>query len=301
MMSNQRTHKPFPVSSQIQQVSDRFGSSSLSVTAPDKSESNVGELLGSPVTPLRTMTTVTNTSSSSSSSGSVAGRNNASTGLLYRSHSEELRSPRAVDSSGSVGPRSLRPGHRRTCSGPLIYSGRNGGSSNGAGSSLVGGSGSGSGSVFNTNTPVLPTNVIPAGNICPSGKILKTGMASRTTSRSDVLGLGTGNYGHGSIIRGGPTTTGRGALGETQASTDLEEIKKTGNEFYRRGQFSDALKMYDRAIYMAPKNAACRSNRAAALIGMGRLEEAVKECEEAVRLDPMNGRVHQRLASLLLR
>uniref|UniRef100_A0A0A9CWH3 Uncharacterized protein n=1 Tax=Arundo donax TaxID=35708 RepID=A0A0A9CWH3_ARUDO len=49
---------------------------------------------------------------------------------------------------------------------------------------------------------------------------------------------------------------------------------------------------------MCPDNAACRGNRAAALIGLRRLGEAAKECEEALRIDPSYGRAHHRLASL---
>ncbi|CAA6661064.1 unnamed protein product [Spirodela intermedia] len=79
------------------------------------------------------------------------------------------------------------------------------------------------------------------------------------------------------------------------ASMDPEEVKRTGNEQYKRGHFGDALKLYDRAISMCPGNASCHSNRAAALIATGRLTEAIRECEEAVRLDPTYWRAHQRL------
>ena len=82
---------------------------------------------------------------------------------------------------------------------------------------------------------------------------------------------------------------------------DPEEVKRAGNEEYKRGHFAEALCLYDRAIAMSPGNAAYRSNRAAALTGLGRLAEAVRECEEAVRLDPNYGRAHQRLATLFLR
>ncbi|OAY71002.1 TPR repeat-containing thioredoxin TTL1, partial [Ananas comosus] len=68
-----------------------------------------------------------------------------------------------------------------------------------------------------------------------------------------------------------------------------------------KGRFEEALRLYERAIAMCPDNAACRSNRAAALIGLGRLGEAVRECEEAVRLDPAYGRAHHRFAALLIR
>ncbi|XP_077228242.1 TPR repeat-containing thioredoxin TTL1-like [Tasmannia lanceolata] len=252
--------------------------------------------LGSPISPLRTRipgrggssTAITTTSSSSSSSGSFSGK----TGLNVvpkrsdgGSHSGEL-------SGSSEGSPSSKAGHRRSHSGgaPLIHSG---------GSSV--------------NSPNV--NVLPAGNICPSGKIGKTGMASPSMTRRDVLGSGTGNYGHGSIMRGvgGGRLAGDNLTGNIQSagasvmvkkamgSSDPEVVRKAGNEQYKRGNFVEALCLYDRAIAISPCNAACRSNRAAALIGLGRLPEAVRECEEAVRFDPTFGRAHQRLASLHIR
>jgi tetratricopeptide (TPR) repeat protein len=83
--------------------------------------------------------------------------------------------------------------------------------------------------------------------------------------------------------------------------SDSEEVKKAGNVMYRKGNYAEALALYDRAISLSPENPAYRSNRAAALAASGRLEEAVKECLEAVRCDPSYARAHQRLASLYLR
>lgn len=85
------------------------------------------------------------------------------------------------------------------------------------------------------------------------------------------------------------------------AAVDPEEVKRAGNEHYRRGHFGEALSFYDRAIALSPGNAAYRSNRAAALTGLGKLGEASRECEVALRLDPNYWRAHQRLASLFLR
>lgn len=267
--------------------------------------------LGSPVSPLRTRpagftttttTTTTTTSSSSSSSGSVSGRN-APPSLAKKSdsnHSGELSG--SVESSPTA---RFKPGHRRSdsCgSHPLIYSG-------------------------SSSVTSPPMNVLPTGNICPSGKILKTGM-SKLASKTDVLGSGTGNYGHGSIMRGGsaaklgsssggdsgaftaPPMTARGSLmvGESPvrkaglySSNDPEELKRIGNDNYKKGHFSEALSFYDKAIAISPGNAAYHCNRAAALIGLKRLKDAVRECEEAIRLDPAYVRAHHRLGSLLIR
>ncbi|GMJ10128.1 hypothetical protein HRI_004682000 [Hibiscus trionum] len=271
--------------------------------------------LGSPVSPLRTgqqgltmttTTTTTTTSSSSSSSRSVSGWN-SSNATAKRSesgrnnHSGELSGSSETSPTASTG--NIKSAHNRSKSNtamthPLIYSGQS-----------------------TVNSP--PVNVLPTGNICPSGKIIKTGMAANRSSRTDVLGSGSGNYGHGSIMRGGGVGTGTltaskgyafepsNTLGTRGNTSDLmrkamwnsepEEFKRVGNEMYKKGHFLEALSLYDKAIALSPANAAYRSNRAAALTALGRVGEAVKECEEAVRLDPNYGRAHQRLASLLLR
>lgn len=279
--------------------------------------------LGSPVSPLRTRgggltaattttTTTTTTSSSSSSSGSISGRNGQGP-VMKKSdsnHSGELSAE-----SSPTGGRGFKPSHSRSDSGGTH--------------SFMNSGGGGSGS--SVNSPPASVNVLPSGNICPSGRILKTGMASRA-SKTDVLGSGTGHYGHGSIMRGGvgvksgsgdsvghagPATNLRGSgsgliVGEStrrassssglsSSGNDPEEFKRLGNENYKKGYFSEALNLYDKAIGISPGNAAYHCNRAAALIGLKRLPEAVRECEEAIRLDPGYVRAHHRLGSLLLR
>lgn len=301
------THPDKPISERgFSALADQFRDS---VSCRDSNKPDFKELdLGSPVSPLRARQSggTAATTSSSSSSGSVSGRNvpypvPSRSDNSGKSHSGELSvssesSPTAGDSSRG---KNSKPGHRRSdscgSSHPLIYSGGVGASSS-------------------ASSP--PPNALPTGNICPSGKILKTGMANRS-SRSDVLGLGTGNYGHGSIMRGGiagklsggdanDVNLRRNVGGEQSkkvgvAGFDPEEVKRAGNEQYRKGNFGEALSLYDRAISLSPNNAAYRGNRAAALTSLGRLLEAVKECEEAIRLEPGYARAHQRLASLLLR
>ncbi|XAR68280.1 hypothetical protein NMG60_11003357 [Bertholletia excelsa] len=282
-------------------LTDRFRDSLSCDNKPDFRELD----LGSPVSPLRTRTTsgpapgglTSSSSSSSSSSGSLSGR----TGLnqypvVKRSDSGGSNHSGELSVSVETSPtssRGIKPAQGRSESGSSATS------------------------------PAV--SVLPTGNICPSGRILKTGMATRS-SKTDVLGSGTGNYGHGSIMRGGasPKPTGPavssvaggggegGVLGisssgsgdsvrRAMASLDPEEVKKIGNEQYRLGHLNEALSLYDRAICISPGNPTYRFNKAVALTGLQRLPEAVRECEEAVRLEPGYVKAHHRLGSLLLR
>ncbi|KAK1405088.1 Tetratricopetide-repeat thioredoxin-like 1 [Heracleum sosnowskyi] len=255
--------------------------------------------LGSPVSPLRPNAVATSSrssSSSSSSSGSFSGRN------------DQNPVPKKSDSGSTT-----------TNSGELSGPGRNSPTFSGrvkkqpvTRSSDSGGSQmtySGGGSV---SSP--PANALPAGNICPSGKILKADVSVGRSSRPDVLGTGRGHYGHGSIMRGGGSVkfdggSGSGGAGNSRGGElggkggmcgDGEDMKRLGNEEYKRGHFSEALSFYDRAIAILPENAACHYNKAAALIGLKRLGMAVRECEEVLRLDPGYVRAHHRLGSLYL-
>uniref|UniRef100_A0A6N2NH41 Uncharacterized protein n=1 Tax=Salix viminalis TaxID=40686 RepID=A0A6N2NH41_SALVM len=265
--------------------------SSLEANKPDFRELD----LGSPVSPLRTRggltattTATTTTTSSSSSSGSASGAQNPLHKPNNNNHSGELSN--SSESSPTTSAKKGQPGHSRSDS--LTYSAQ-------------------TGSQSAVNSPVT-ANVLPTGNICPSGRILKTGMGMvNRNAKPDVLGSGTANYGHGSIMRGGGSakcanldvvnSASRNAWSVRGGSVDPEELKKAGNEMYKKGCFGEALGLYDKAIASAPGNAAYRSNRAAALMGLGRVVEAVKECEEAVRLDPNYWRAHQRLGALLIR
>ncbi|KAI5597779.1 hypothetical protein BDE02_02G088200 [Populus trichocarpa] len=103
----------------------------------------------------------------------------------------------------------------------------------------------------------------------------------------------------GNIVRqpSGEFRQGQGLI----TSMDPEVLKNKGNERYRQGRYEQALVWYDRAISLDSNKATYRSNRSAALIGLGRLTEAVVECKEAIRLDPSYQRAHYRLATLYFR
>ncbi|KAL1191089.1 Inactive TPR repeat-containing thioredoxin TTL3 [Cardamine amara subsp. amara] len=256
--------------------------------------------LGSPVSTLMPRGSASSSAaatptSSSGSSGSASGKPSVTSQIGkrlengYNSHSGELTSP----GSGMQTTRNLKPGHRRSSSTgtPLIFSG----------SSFTSATSQGGGGGATSAVSPNPPSVLPAGNICPSGRILKTGMASRTSSRTETLCTGTGSYGHGNVVRSGGGSSNVKTARAVENGENPEELKRLGNDMYRRGNFSEALLLYDRAISISPGNSAYRSNRAAALTALRRLGEAVKECLEAVRRDPSYSRAHQRLASLYLR
>ncbi|GBG63314.1 hypothetical protein CBR_g37671 [Chara braunii] len=91
------------------------------------------------------------------------------------------------------------------------------------------------------------------------------------------------------------------AVKKALASHDPDWVKRVGNEQYKKGCFSEALALYDRAIALDPNQAAFHGNRAAVLTSLNRIAEAVKECELAIQLDPNFARAHQRLGGLLTR
>ncbi|KVH92237.1 Tetratricopeptide-like helical, partial [Cynara cardunculus var. scolymus] len=82
---------------------------------------------------------------------------------------------------------------------------------------------------------------------------------------------------------------------------DPEQLKIMGNEDYKNGRFAEALSLYEAAIAIDPKKASYRSNKSAALTGLGRLLEAVFEAKEAISIEPFYQRAHNRLATLYLR
>ncbi|OMO94291.1 Tetratricopeptide-like helical [Corchorus olitorius] len=85
------------------------------------------------------------------------------------------------------------------------------------------------------------------------------------------------------------------------SKTDPEALKNMGNVAYKQGRFEEALTLYEKAISLDSKQATYRCNKSAALLGLGRLLEAVVECKAAIQLHPTYARAHHRLATIFLR
>ncbi|KAK4270028.1 hypothetical protein QN277_023116 [Acacia crassicarpa] len=82
---------------------------------------------------------------------------------------------------------------------------------------------------------------------------------------------------------------------------DPEVLKTKGNEVYKQGKFEDALSLFDGAIQLDSNKATYHCNKSAALMGLGRLPEALVEYEEAILLESSYTRAHHRLAAIYLR
>ncbi|AES98020.1 putative 43kDa postsynaptic protein [Medicago truncatula] len=90
-------------------------------------------------------------------------------------------------------------------------------------------------------------------------------------------------------------------LSQRHNIADPEVLKSMGNEAYKKGKFEEALALYDKAIAIDSNKATYHCNKSAALIGLGRFQEAIIECEESIRLDPSYNRAHNRLATIYFR
>ncbi|KAI3941015.1 hypothetical protein MKX01_037906 [Papaver californicum] len=158
------------------------------------------------------------------------------------------------------------------------------------------------------------SNVMLLGHL---GNLRQPGARNSNTNGSNptansVMGNGNVNSVMGNIVRNNNKSSSDQKDQQSSSGPNLcralstsrydsEALKEMGNEEYKKGKFVEALALYDRAIAMNPDKASYRSNKSAALTGLGRILDAALECKEAIRIDPSYHRAHHRLATLYLR
>ena len=77
--------------------------------------------------------------------------------------------------------------------------------------------------------------------------------------------------------------------GAGDADSKVQEAlaaKELGNEAYKKKDFEEAIKQYERAAELDPTSMVYLNNIAAALFGQGKYEECIKKCQE-VALCPL--------------
>lgn len=78
-----------------------------------------------------------------------------------------------------------------------------------------------------------------------------------------------------------------------------EEEKNIGNELFRKGEFSEALKHYTEAIRRNPDDARNYSNRAACYTKLMAFREGISDCDACIRLDPKFVKGYTRKGTIL--
>lgn len=74
--------------------------------------------------------------------------------------------------------------------------------------------------------------------------------------------------------------------------------KEKGNEYFNKGEYAEALKQYEEAKRRNPKDAVLYNNSAICLIRMMKFNEALKEVNKALELNPTFVKAMVRKASI---
>jgi len=78
-----------------------------------------------------------------------------------------------------------------------------------------------------------------------------------------------------------------------------EQEKQKGNEFFKKGDFSTAVKHYSEAIKRNPSDAKIYSNRAACYTKLMSFDLALADCETSIKMDPTFVKAYLRKAKVL--
>ncbi|KAK6016273.1 tetratricopeptide repeat protein, partial [Ostertagia ostertagi] len=73
---------------------------------------------------------------------------------------------------------------------------------------------------------------------------------------------------------------------KSMTDDDLESIIVTAGSAYSEGRYLEALELYEKAIVARPTNAILFANKAAILLRLDRLQEALVSARSAIELDP---------------
>ncbi|GMT09223.1 hypothetical protein PFISCL1PPCAC_520, partial [Pristionchus fissidentatus] len=85
-----------------------------------------------------------------------------------------------------------------------------------------------------------------------------------------------------------------------QSPEIAEQEKQKGNEFFKKGDYPNAMKHYNEAVKRHPDNPILYSNRAACLTKLMEFQRALDDCERCIKIDPNFIKAYIRKAAVLM-
>ncbi|CAM8951961.1 unnamed protein product [Rhodiola kirilowii] len=143
--------------------------------------------------------------------------------------------------------------------------------------------------------PYFSTSALTVmGNIVKAGTEFKPDITPvKPATNTLVIGKKMAAYGYGSVVWA--------EMQPKQKMKEAEEHEKRGLMQLRHGKWREAFDLFDKAVEMNQGNVAYRIHRTEVLIKLGELEEAVRELETVLRMDPESNTAHHALADVFLR
>lgn len=88
---------------------------------------------------------------------------------------------------------------------------------------------------------------------------------------------------------------------EIQRAKEAEAYKDLGNKAYKDKQFEEALRHYDQAIVLNPREMTYYTNKAAVYFEMKEYDICIAHCDEAIKLKELGHYDYQKLAKAWVR
>ncbi|XP_032375127.1 sperm-associated antigen 1 [Etheostoma spectabile] len=83
---------------------------------------------------------------------------------------------------------------------------------------------------------------------------------------------------------------------ERKAEVRFTALKQEGNDFVKKGQYSDALGKYTECLKLKPEECTIYTNRALCYLKLDRFTEAKQDCDAALKVEPSNKKAFYRRA-----
>lgn len=88
-----------------------------------------------------------------------------------------------------------------------------------------------------------------------------------------------------------------GEVTPTAGPTSIVDHFERGNELSLNGQFEEAVREYEKALELEPDNVDVLTNLGVALYNLGQLDQAIEQYSTAIELAPKDADIHSNLAA----